>query len=62
MLKALTVSAVVAAASMAVMAAQSGPLKVASGHREILLQTTQSWNGQPTHTIPRVSRNSQRSN
>jgi hypothetical protein len=42
MLKALTVSAVVAAASMAVMAAQSGPLKVASGHREILLQTTQS--------------------
>jgi hypothetical protein len=50
MLKALTVSALVAAASMAVMAAQSGPLKVASGHREILLQTTQSWNGQPyTH-------------
>lgn len=50
MFKALTLSAAVAAASMAVMAAQSGPLKVASGHREILLQTTQSWNGKPyTH-------------
>ena len=50
MFKALTLSAAVAAASMAVMAAQSGPLKVASGQREILLQTTQSWNGKPyTH-------------
>jgi quercetin dioxygenase-like cupin family protein len=29
---------------------ESGPMKVASGHREILLQTTQSWNGKPyTH-------------
>jgi hypothetical protein len=30
--------------------AESGPMKEASGHREILLQTTQSWNGKPyTH-------------
>ena len=36
--------------SMTVILAQSGPMKVASGHREILLETTQSWNGKPyTH-------------
>ena len=30
--------------------AESGSMRVASGHREILLQTTQSWNGKPyTH-------------
>ena len=50
MFKSLTLLAAVAVASMAVMVAQSGPLKVATGHREILLQTTQSWNGKPyTH-------------
>src|ERR1700733_7893889 len=54
MYKARTLSAAVAAmlalASMTVILAQSGPMKAASGHREILLQTTQSWNGKPyTH-------------
>ena len=37
------VAAVLAGASL--LAAESGPMKVASGHRDILLQTTQSWNG-----------------
>jgi quercetin dioxygenase-like cupin family protein len=42
--------AMLAAASVTGIVAQSGPLKVASGHREVLLQTTQSWNGKPyTH-------------
>ncbi len=34
-----------AAASFTPLLAQSTPLKVQSGHREILLQTDQSWNG-----------------
>src|SRR6202035_3379329 len=43
-------AAILAAASMTVMVAQSGPSKVASGRRELLLQTSQSWNGKPyTH-------------
>jgi quercetin dioxygenase-like cupin family protein len=37
------VAAVLAGASL--LAAESGPMNVASGHRDILLQTTQSWNG-----------------
>ena len=42
------VAAMLAGASLVV--AERGPMKVASGHREILLQTTQSWNGKPyTH-------------
>jgi quercetin dioxygenase-like cupin family protein len=42
--------ATLAAASMTGIVAQSGQLKVASGRRELLLQTTQSWNGKPyTH-------------
>ena len=42
--------AMLAAASVTGIVAQSGLLKVASGHREVLLQTTQSWNGKPyTH-------------
>jgi hypothetical protein len=54
MFKARTLSAAVAAmlaaASMTVIVAQSGPLKVASGRRELLLQASQSWNGKPyTH-------------
>jgi quercetin dioxygenase-like cupin family protein len=54
MSKALTLSsavaAMLAAASMTLVVAQSSPLKVASGRREMLLQTTQSWNGKPyTH-------------
>jgi quercetin dioxygenase-like cupin family protein len=45
-----TVAAMLAAASMTVMVAQSGSLRVASGRRELLLQTSQSWNGKPyTH-------------
>jgi hypothetical protein len=31
--------------------AQSGSLHVASGQREILLQTTQSWNGQTVRSL-----------
>src|SRR5580658_5775821 len=51
MYKARTLSAaMLALASMTVILAQSGLMKVASGRREILLQTTQSWNGKPyTH-------------
>ena len=54
MYKARTLSAAVAAilalVTMTVILAQSAPMKVASGHREILLETTQSWNGKPyTH-------------
>jgi quercetin dioxygenase-like cupin family protein len=44
------ITAIISAASLTVVLAQSGPQNVASGHREILLQTTQSWNGKPyTH-------------
>jgi quercetin dioxygenase-like cupin family protein len=44
------IAAVVAGASMTVIVAQSGPMTVATGHRELLLQTSQSWNGKPyTH-------------
>jgi hypothetical protein len=44
------VAAMLAGASMTVIVAQSGPMKVASGRRELLLQTSQSWNGKPyTH-------------
>jgi quercetin dioxygenase-like cupin family protein len=32
--------------------AQTGAIRVASGHREILLQTTQSWNGTPYSHYP----------
>src|ERR1700691_1384039 len=41
-------AAMVAGASL--LAAEIGPMKVASGHREILLKPTQSWNAKPyTH-------------
>jgi len=46
------VAGALAIASLAAIFSQnpSAPLKVASGQREILLQTTQSWNGKPyTH-------------
>jgi quercetin dioxygenase-like cupin family protein len=46
------VAGALAIASLAAIFVQnpSAPLKVASGQREILLQTTQSWNGKPyTH-------------
>jgi hypothetical protein len=46
----LGITAILCAASLAAILAQNGPQNVASGHREILLQTTQSWNGKPyTH-------------
>ena len=44
------VAAMLAGASLVV--AESGPMKVASGHREILLQTTQSWNGKRYKRYP----------
>ncbi|MGA3048945.1 MAG: cupin domain-containing protein [Terracidiphilus sp.] len=41
---------IIAGAFLTAVLAQSGPQNVASGHGEILLQTTQSWNGRPyTH-------------
>jgi quercetin dioxygenase-like cupin family protein len=44
------IAALLAGASLTIVVAESGPMKVATGHREILLQTTQSWNGKPyTH-------------
>src|ERR1700722_7510581 len=56
MYKARTLSAAVAAmlalASMTVILAQSGPMKVASGHREILLQRTQYGDGKPSTHYP----------
>jgi quercetin dioxygenase-like cupin family protein len=46
----LAISAMVAAASLSITFAQTPTKSVASGRREILLQTTQSWNGKPyTH-------------
>ncbi len=45
-----TISAILAATSLTAAIAQDGSQNVATGHREILLQTTQSWNGKPyTH-------------
>jgi quercetin dioxygenase-like cupin family protein len=43
---------VLGAASLTGILAQSGSLSVASGKREILLQTTQSWNGKPYTRYP----------
>jgi quercetin dioxygenase-like cupin family protein len=46
----LGISAVLCGASLAAVFAQNGSQNVASGHRDILLQATQSWNGKPyTH-------------
>jgi quercetin dioxygenase-like cupin family protein len=46
----LAIPAMVVAASLSTTFAQTPTKSVASGHREILLQTTQSWNGKPyTH-------------
>jgi quercetin dioxygenase-like cupin family protein len=43
-------TAIVAAATLTAILSQTSANTVASGHREILLQTTQSWNGKPyTH-------------
>jgi len=44
------ITAIIAGVSLTAILAQSGPQNVASGRREILLQSTQSWNGKPyTH-------------
>jgi quercetin dioxygenase-like cupin family protein len=44
------IAAILAGASFAVILAQNAALRVASGQREILLQTSESWNGKPyTH-------------
>ena len=44
------IAAIVTGASLTAVFAQNGANRVASGQREILLQTTQSWNGKPyTH-------------
>jgi quercetin dioxygenase-like cupin family protein len=44
--------AMVAAASLSTTVAQTPTKSVASGHREILLQTTKSWNGKPYTRYP----------
>jgi quercetin dioxygenase-like cupin family protein len=44
------ITAIVAGASLMTLLAQAGANSVVSGHRDILLQTTHSWNGKPyTH-------------
>ena len=44
------IAGVFAGASIAAVVAQDASLRVASGQREMLLETTQSWNGKPyTH-------------
>jgi quercetin dioxygenase-like cupin family protein len=44
------ITATLCGASLAVILAQNGAPNIAGGHRDILLQTTQSWNGKPyTH-------------
>jgi quercetin dioxygenase-like cupin family protein len=45
-------TAIIAGAFLTAVLAQSGPQNVASGHPEILLQTTQSWNGKPYAHYP----------
>jgi len=48
--RSIGITAIVIAASVTAILAQTQAKSVASGHREILLQTTQSWNGKPyTH-------------
>jgi quercetin dioxygenase-like cupin family protein len=41
----LAIAAIICGPSLMALLAQNQPQNVASGHREILLQTTQSWNG-----------------
>jgi hypothetical protein len=48
--RSLGMIALLAGVSLAAIVAQDAALRVASGRREILLQTSQSWNGKPyTH-------------
>src|ERR1700744_4562869 len=47
----LGIATIVIGVSLTAVLAQTSANSVASGHREILLQTTQSWNGKPyTHS------------
>jgi quercetin dioxygenase-like cupin family protein len=46
------IAATLCAASLTVLLAQNAAQNVASGHRDILLQTTQSWNGKPYTRYP----------
>ena len=46
-LRSAGMAVLLAAASVTPLLAQSAPLKVQAGKREILLQTSQSWNGKP---------------
>ena len=46
------IAAVIAGASLTAGLAQTNQNSVATGHREILLQTTQSWNGKPYEHYP----------
>jgi quercetin dioxygenase-like cupin family protein len=48
----LAIPAMIAAASLSTTFGQTPTKSVASGHREILLQTTQSWNGKPYTRYP----------
>jgi hypothetical protein len=45
-------AAIVTGASLTAVLAQTRANSVASGHREILLQTTQSWNDKPYTNYP----------
>ena len=48
--RSIGITAIVTAASVSAILAQTQAKSVATGHREMLLQTTQSWNGKPyTH-------------
>jgi quercetin dioxygenase-like cupin family protein len=48
--RSIGITAIVAGVSLTAVLAQTHANSVASGHRDILLQTTQSWNGKPyTH-------------
>jgi hypothetical protein len=48
--------ATLAGLSLAAVVAQDAATRVASGQREILLQTTQSWNGKPYTHYPNSRR------
>jgi quercetin dioxygenase-like cupin family protein len=50
--QALAIIAVLTNVSMVAIAAQDAALHVASGKRDVLLQTTQSWNGKPYQHYP----------
>jgi hypothetical protein len=58
---AVGIVALLAGASFTAILAQNDALSVASGHREILYRLASRGMARRTHTIPRASRNSQRS-